>query len=244
MSKKILIVVTSHSRLGNTDKATGIWAEEFATPYYALADAGLEIVIASPAGGNVPFDPNSLKAGGKNSASVERLLKDDRLRQRLDQTFSVADVQDSRFDAVFLPGGHGTMWDLPQDAALARLLARTHDEGRLIAAVCHGPAGLVNVKDKSGRSIIDGKRVNAFTNDEEEKAGLTTTVPFLLETRLRELGARFENGPSFQPYSVRDGNLITGQNPMSSELVAQQVLEALNLGGRASVTERANTIGA
>ncbi|WP_245593626.1 DJ-1/PfpI family protein [Azospirillum halopraeferens] len=239
--KRILIVTTSHDHLGDGDHKTGLWLEELATPWYAFLDAGAEVVLASVAGGAVPFDPRSLPAqagrGGEQPeerpdtpASVRRFLDDERAVQAARSTPSVEQVAGEPFDALFLPGGHGTMWDYPASDTLALLVGSYADDGRIVAAVCHGPAGLVAAKHNDGRPIVDGRRVSAFTNSEEEGVGLAQTVPFLLEDRLRELGARFERGPDWQPFAVRDGTLITGQNPQSSELVAHHVLVALGLG--------------
>lgn len=224
---KILMALTSHAQLGDTGKPTGVWFEELATPYYAFVDAGAEVDIMSVAGGEVPIDPRSLKPAGENAPSVDRFLRDASAMMKIKSSARIESADTSYYDAVFLPGGHGTMWDLPASAALAKLIGTLWDSGKVVAAVCHGPAGLVNVQDRNGRSIVEGRRVSAFTNAEEEAAGLTGTVPFLLEMRLRELGARFEAGPDFKPLAVADGNLVTGQNPASSELVAKLVMERL-----------------
>jgi putative intracellular protease/amidase len=236
---RILIVTTSHSRMGDTGHATGLWAEELAAPYFAFREGGAEITIASIAGGDVPFDPRSLPlASGEGSGedpeaaqevphSVERLLADEVARAATRGTPRVEDVAGEAFDAIFLPGGHGTMWDLPESAALAQLIGRMLAEGKVVAAVCHGPAGLVSTKDLDGQPIVAGRRVTGFTNSEEAGAGLTNVVPFLLEDRLKALGATFEAGPDWQPHVIRDGQLITGQNPQSSEPVAQAILAAL-----------------
>ncbi|XBS71737.1 type 1 glutamine amidotransferase domain-containing protein [Acerihabitans sp. KWT182] len=159
--------------------------------------------------------------------SVERFLKDPSAMAKLNRSQKIDNIAIDRYSAIFLPGGHGTMWDLPKSQKLSELLSKAWAEGKVLAAVCHGPAGLVNVKDVDGRPLVSGRRVSAFTNSEEEAAGLTKTVPFLLETRLRELGARYERGGDFQPFAVRDGRLVTGQNPASSEAVAEQVLQTL-----------------
>lgn len=224
---KILIVCTSHARMGDTGKATGLWAEELTTPYYTFLAAGAEVQIASITGGPIPIDPNSCKAHGENTATVERYLQDADLQQRLVGSAAVQALNWADYDAIFLPGGHGTMWDLPQSPALAALLAVAYAAGRIVAAVCHGPAGLVNVTLADGTPLVKGKRLTAFTNKEEDAAGLTPVMPFLLETRLREAGAQFESAANFMPFAVADGNLITGQNPASSELVAQEVLVQL-----------------
>lgn len=237
--KKVLIVTTSHGQMGSTGHRTGVWLEELATPYYALLDGGAEVTLASVRGGEIPFDPRSLpseagEAPGEEPqdqqevpASVRRFLEDGQAMSVARNSPGVKQFDAGAFDAIFLPGGHGTMWDLPESEALAQLVGSMFDQGRIVAAVCHGPAGLVPARRQDGRPIVEGRRVNGFTNTEEDGVGLSEVVPFLLEDRLKELGGRFERGPDWQPYAVRDGNLITGQNPQSSELVAQKVLEAL-----------------
>lgn len=222
----ILFIVTSHSMLGDTGKPSGLWLEEVSTPYYAFVDAGYEVEIASIAGGAAPIDPSSQKPVGENSPSVERFLKDEVAKNKLKNTFSINTV-DQVYDAVFLPGGHGTMWDFPDNKKLASIIGSTLDEGKIVAAVCHGPAGLLSAKLKNGDSVVKGKKVSAFTNEEEEVVGLTKVVPVLLESRLRELGAEYAKAEKFQPYAIADGNLITGQNPASSEKVAELVIEKL-----------------
>jgi putative intracellular protease/amidase len=224
---RILFVTTSHRNVGSTGKPTGLWLEELAVPYYVLRDAGHQIDIASIRGGEVPLDPGSVKPAGQNGAESDRFLQDAAAMQALRTTPAVEDVRFEDYEAVFLPGGHGTMWDLPESQALARGVGRLFDAGKIVAAVCHGPAGLVSAKRADGQPIVKDKRVNSFTDAEEKAAGLEQAVPFLLASRLTELGARFEGGENFTPYSVQDGNLITGQNPMSSGLVAQAVLKAL-----------------
>ncbi len=223
---KILIVLTSHAQIGETGRATGVWIEELTTPYYAFVDAGAEVDLASIAGGPVPVDPGSL-AEQDRPESVARFLADEAAQQALRNSRKLEELDAAPYDAVFLPGGHGTMWDLPASSALGELLTAAFAEGKVVAAVCHGPAGLVNARDPNGAPLVSGRKVSAFTNREEEAAGLTQAVPFLLETRLRELGAVYESGPDFQPHAVRDGKLVTGQNPASSLRVAQLVLEAI-----------------
>jgi len=222
---KILIVTTSHARMGDTGKATGLWFEELATPYWAFRDAGADVTIASIAGGPVPIDATSLE--GEIAASVARFRDDARAMAGLQASIAVADLDPGDFDAVFLPGGHGTMWDLPDNPGLIRLIAAIWAAGKPVAAVCHGPAGLVNVRDGAGRSIVAGRRVSCFTNSEEAAVGLADAVPFLLETRLKALGGRFEAAPDFAPLAIRDGQLVTGQNPASSAAVARLVLDAI-----------------
>ncbi len=204
------------------------------------------MTIASVAGGEVPLEPRSLPAQAGTApseapeeeqeipASVRRYLDDEVLLATVRSSPPVTDVLHAEFNAIFLPGGHGRMRDFPGSEPLAHLVGRMFDQGRIVAAVCHGPAGLVTARRNDGRPTVQGRRVNDFTNSEEAGVGLADVVPFLLEDRLKELGGRWENGPDWQPYAVRDGNLVTGQNPQSSELVAKHVLAALREGSAAS----------
>ena len=225
----VLIVLTSHDRLGDTARASGFYYDELATPYAALADAGHDITLASIAGGAPAHDPSSLADDPeKRPEAVRRFLADDAAMARLSNTVSVSALEASDFDAVFLPGGHGTMFDFAQSEALGALVGRIFDVDGVVAAVCHGPTGLVGAVRADGRPLVEGLRVNAFTDAEEAAVGLVGVVPYLLESRLRELGARFESGPNFGAYAVRDGRLITGQNPASAGLVAQHLLDALD----------------
>jgi len=225
--KTILFIVTSHAKIPNTGKNTGLWLEELTTPYYAFKDAGYRVEIASITGGVVPIDPSSQKTIGQNPTSVDRFLQDKEVLAAIKNTPAISKIDAKNYAAVFLPGGHGTMWDLPGSEKLAAIVSSTLESGRVVAAVCHGPAGLVSAKDKKGQPVVKGRQVSAFTNAEEEAAGLTKTVPFLLESRLRELGALVKTGPNFQAFAIADGNLITGQNPASSEKVATLVIERL-----------------
>lgn len=224
---RILIVTTSHGMLGATGKATGLWLEELAAPYWVFRDAGCEVDIVSMAGGKVPLDPRSTESSAAPTPSMTRFLGDPRAKATIENTPALRDVATETYDAIFLPGGHGTMWDLPANEHLGAAVARAYDEGRVVAAVCHGPAGLVGAVRADGKALVGARRVTAFTNAEEAAVGLTDTVPFLLESRLRELGAIFECAGTFKPFVVRDGNLVTGQNPQSSSAVAKAVLEAL-----------------
>lgn len=227
-SRTILIVVTSHDTFGGTGRPTGFHWEELATPYWMFRDAGFEVELASIRAGVAPQDPGSFKDDpAARPASVQRFVEDTSAMSALRSTRAVTELDSANYAAVFLPGGHGTMWDLPTSDALARLLGEAFDRGAMIGAVCHGPAGLVAAKRADGQAIVHGLRVNAFTDAEERAIDADAIVPFLLESRLRELGARFEGGPNFQPYAVRDGNLVTGQNPQSALMVAQQMLAAL-----------------
>ena len=229
MNSRILMIVTSNARMGVTGRPTGLWAEELAVPYYALVDAGAEVTLASPAGGPAPIDPGSLKPAGQNAPVVERFLADSGLQARIAKTSKASDFDGAEFDAVFFPGGHGTMWDLPVDAGVTRAVERAFAAQRLIASVCHGAAGLVTAQRPDGQSIVKDLRVNSFTDAEEMAVGLEKVVPFMLETRLRELGGRFEGAGNWQAFAIRDSQLITGQNPQSSHLVAQELLKALTV---------------
>jgi len=229
MPSQILMIVTSNARLGDTDKQTGFWAEELAVPYYALVDAGAHVVLASPLGGPIPLDPGSVKPQGENEAIVERFLADTDLAALMQTTAKVADQDGTKFDAIFFPGGHGTMWDLPTDAGVTRAVEAAFEAKKLIASVCHGAAGLVTAKRPDGQSIVKDLRINAFTDAEEIEVGLDGVVPFMLETRLRELGGQFEGAANWAPFAIHDGQLITGQNPQSSGLVAQSLLSALGV---------------
>lgn len=220
---KVLIVLTSHAQMGATTEPTGFWLEEFTTPYYAFADAGAQVEIASIKGGRAPIDPRSLQAADEPD-SVKRYRADPQLQAALEQTLAVEAVAAHDYDIVFLPGGHGTMWDLPDSAALSQLIATTLERGDVVGAVCHGPAGLVNARFKDGKPVVAGRKVAGFTNSEEEAVGLAKVVPFLLETRLRELGGQYTSGPDFKPFAVADGNLVTGQNPASSARTAELAL--------------------
>lgn len=226
---KILMVTTSASKMTPGDELTGVWLEELTTPYYAFIDAGAHVKVASIAGGAVPVDGRSLNKDGENDASVERYLKDDVLKDEVANTPKFTSIDTADYDVVFLPGGHGTMFDYPGNEALARLVERFDREGKIIAAVCHGPAGLVSAKKPDGSPFVAGRKIAAFTDSEERAVGLDKAMPFLLEARLRELGALHQGGPDFKPYAVRDGRLVTGQNPSSATRMAGLVIEALKL---------------
>lgn len=224
---KILMVLTSHDQLGDTGKKTGFWLEEFAAPYFVLKDAGHEITLASPAGGQPPLDPKSDEPDAQTEAT--RRFKDDQEAQaQLASTVRLADVDSSRFDGVFYPGGHGPLWDLAQDATSKAIIESALASGKPVALVCHAPAVLRNVTSPQGEPIVKGRKITGFTNEEEEAVGLTDVVPFLLEDVLKEQGGDFTRGGVFEPYFVQDGLLITGQNPPSSEPAAKKLLEALH----------------
>ena len=229
MRRQILMIVTSHKQLGNTGRMTGLWAEELAIPYYAFLDAGAEVHLASPQGGAAPIDPASLKPQGENPPIVARMLADETLMSQLAHTQKTAAVQAADYDAVFFPGGHGAMWDLPQDAGTQQAIESFYAQGKIIGSVCHGAAGLVAAQKPDGTPLVQGLKVNAFTDAEEAAVQLTAVVPFQLESRLRELGGLFQAGANWQSFAVRDGQLITGQNPQSSAQVATQMLAALGM---------------
>jgi len=224
---RILMIATSADRMTPGTEPTGVWLEELTTPYYGFRDAGADVTLASIKGGAIPVDQRSVNADGENDASVERYLKDEALKADVADTPAFTSIDTSGYDAVFLPGGHGTMFDYPGSEDLARLVERFDREGKIVAAVCHGPAGLVSAKKPDGMPFVAGRRVAAFTDSEERAVGLDQVVPFLLETRMKELGAHHEGGPDFQPFVLRDGSLVTGQNPASATRTAELVMEAL-----------------
>lgn len=234
-SQRILMIATSNTVMGASGKPTGIWADELAVPYYLLTDAGAEVVLASPLGGAITLDPGSLKPAGQNDPLVDRFLADPVAQAAAKTTHVAAQMDASGFDAVFFPGGHGTMWDLPTDAGVTRAVETAFAAGKLIASVCHGAAGLVTARRPDGEPVVKGQRINSFTDAEEEAVGLTGIVPFALESRLRALGAHFEGADNWTAFAIRDGQFITGQNPQSSALVAEQVLAALGLVAKAGI---------
>jgi putative intracellular protease/amidase len=223
--KKVLFVVTSNDKLGNTGEKTGFWSEEFAAPYYELLDQGVEITIASPLGGQPPIDPKSADPASATE-DTKRFDADKVLQEKLKNTLKLSTVNQKDYDAVFYPGGHGPLWDLVEDKSSIALIEAFYTNKKPVAFVCHAPAVLKNVKVK-GEYLVKGKKVTGFTNDEEEAVGLTKVVPFLLEDALASNGAIFSKGPNWQPYAVADGLLITGQNPASSKLVAGKLLQEL-----------------
>jgi putative intracellular protease/amidase len=222
---KILMVLTSHDELGTTGQKTGFWLEEFCAPYYTFIDAGATVTLASPKGGQPPLDPKSDAPEGQTALTL-RFKKDPKAQAALASTRKLADVKADDFDAVFYPGGHGPMWDLAEDKNSIALIEAFYNAGKPVAAVCHGPVVLHRAKYK-GEPLVKGKRVSAFTNEEEAAVGLTHVVPFLLEDELKRLGAVFEKGPTWQSFAVVDGRLITGQNPNSSTAAAQKLIGVL-----------------
>jgi putative intracellular protease/amidase len=223
---KILMVLTSHDQLGDTGKKTGFWLEEFAAPYYALKDAGADIVLASPKGGQPPLDPKSDEPDAQTDAT--RRFKDDpEARKALAATHRLEDIQAGDYDAVFYPGGHGPLWDLAEDKASIALIEAFASADKPVAAVCHAPGVLRHVKGADGEFLVKGRKVAGFTNGEEEAVGLTDVVPFLVEDMLKANGGDYQKGADFAPFVVTDGKLITGQNPASSEEAAKALLAQL-----------------
>jgi putative intracellular protease/amidase len=225
-SMKILMVLTSHDRLGDSGKPTGFWLEEFAAPYYVFKDAGAEVLLASPKGGQPPLDPKSEAPDAQTPATV-RFNGDAEALAALAKTRKLAEVVDEDIDALFYPGGHGPLWDLSEDRDSIALIEKTFAAGKPVAAVCHGPAVLRHPRGALGESLIKGKQVTGFSNSEEAVAGLTDVVPFLLEDMLVKSGGHYSRAADWQSHVVTDGHLITGQNPASSEAAAEAVLVQL-----------------
>ena len=223
---KILMVLTSHDQLGNSGKKTGFWLEEFAAPYYVFRDAGANITLASPKGGQPPLDPKS-DAPDAQTAATARFRNDKESQAALANTLKLSSIKASDYDAVFYPGGHGPLWDLAEDRSSIALIEAMFAIGKPVAAVCHGPAVFRHTKAKDGTPLVSGKSVTGFANTEEAAVGLTNIVPFLLEDVLKQKGGKYSKGADFQPYVVTDSNLITGQNPPSSEAAAKAVLQQL-----------------
>ena len=223
---KILMVLTSHDRLGNTGRKTGFWLEEFAAPYYVFKDAGAQIVLASPKGGPPPLDPKSDEPDAQ-TAATERYRNDQDAIEALTHTEKLSKVVRDDFDAVFYPGGHGPMWDLAEDPDSIELIEASDVAGRPLAAVCHAPAVLRNALNRDGDPLVKGRKVTGFTNSEEDAVGLTDVVPFLLEDVLKANGAQYSCGEDWKPHVVVDGQLVTGQNPASSEDAARALLKLL-----------------
>jgi putative intracellular protease/amidase len=223
---KILMVLTSHDKLGHTGEKTGFWLEEFAAPYYAFVDAGAEVVLASPAGGQPPLDPTS-EGEEHQTESTRRFRDDEAAQERLAHTVKLARVDADDFDAVFYPGGHGPLWDLTHDRHSIDLIRTLYEAGKPVGAVCHAPAALTEVRNSGGGYLVAGKRVTAFTNTEEDAVGLTDTVPFLVENRLVQRGGMFRRGDDWTSHVEVDGSLVTGQNPASSAPAAKAILDLL-----------------
>jgi len=225
--QNVLFIVTSNDRLGDTGKPTGVWYEELATPYYAFTDAGHAVTLATLGGRAIPIDPSSDATGADAPASVTRFRADDTATARLAGPDRLEEQDIAEYDALYIPGGHGAMYDLADSDLVAEVIGEAWDQGKVVASVCHGPAAFNKAVDAGGTPIVKGRKVAAFTDSEENAVGLAEAMPFLLETRLRGLGAQFESAADWQPHSVADGRLVTGQNPASSEGAAEKVLALL-----------------
>ena len=222
----ILMVLTSHDQLGNTGKKTGFWLEEFAAPYYAFKDAGADVTLVSPQGGQPPLDPKSDEADAQTDAT-RRFKLDPAAQQALAHTGKLSGVSGDGFDALFYVGGHGPLWDLAEDADSIELIGHMAAAGKTVCAVCHAPGVLRHAKAPDGKPLVQGRKVTGFTNTEEAAVQLTNIVPFLVENMLVKNGGHYSKGADWQPHVVTDGKLITGQNPASSEPAAQAVLRQL-----------------
>lgn len=225
---KILMVLTSHDQLGDTGKKTGFWLEEFAAPWYVFHDAGVEVTVASPKGGQPPLDPKSDEPDAQTEAT-ERFRRDKTAQDALANTLKLDDINADAYDAIFFPGGHGPLWDLANHPVSIALIENYWASGKPVAAVCHAPGVLRDAKKPDGSPLVQGKRVTGFTNSEEEAVGLTQVVPFLVEEALKEKGGQFERTEDWGEYAVTDGHLVTGQNPASSAATAQELLKLLDL---------------
>jgi len=223
---KIAVILTSHDELGTTGKKTGFWLEEFAAPYYVFKEAGVDLTLASPQGGQPPLDPKSDEPGAQ-TAATERFKNDPAAQQALAHTVKLDTIKAADFDAIFYPGGHGPLWDLAEDAHSIALIEQAYAANKPVAVVCHAPGVLRHVKAPSGEPLVKGKPVTGFTNTEEEAVQLTNVVPFLVEDMLKENGGTYSKGADWQPYVVTAGHLITGQNPASSEPAAKELLKQL-----------------
>jgi putative intracellular protease/amidase len=221
------MVLTSHDKLGNSGEKTGFWVEEFAAPYFAFKDAGYEITLASPLGGQPPIDPKSELADFQ-TADTQRFDNDEQVKGQLSNTLKLNQVNASDYDAVFYPGGHGPLWDLVDDVDSIALIQSTIEANKPVATVCHSSAVLLNIKDNNDAYLINKKAVSGFTNNEEAAVELTQIVPFLLEDELIKRGADYQRAADWTPFAVQDGLIISGQNPASSALVAQKLITHLN----------------
>lgn len=223
---KVLMVLTSHSELGNTGKKTGFWLEEFAAPYYVFKDAGAEVVLASPAGGQPPLDPKSDLADFQTEMT-DRFKADPDAQRELANTLKLDSVHEADFDTVFYPGGHGPLWDLAESKTSIALIEAFIRAGKPTGFVCHAPGVLRHVKAASGEPLVKGRQVTGFTNGEEADVELTDVVPFLIEDEFIAMGAHYQKGPNWAPFVVEDGKLVTGQNPASSEDAAKALVAQL-----------------
>jgi putative intracellular protease/amidase len=225
MSKKVLFVLTSHDELGNTGLKTGFWTEELAAPYYALSDKGVEITLASPKGGQPPIDPKSEDPSSQTDAT-RRMDNDAVLKDKLKNTHKLSEIKSEEFDAVFYPGGHGPLWDLAEDKTSQQLIVDFYTNDKPVAFVCHAPGVLKDVKI-NGEYLVKDKNVTGFTNTEEDTVQLTDVVPFLVEDMLKKNGGVYSKIEDWAPYAIVDGRLVTGQNPASSEKVAEELLKLI-----------------
>lgn len=225
---KVLMVLTSHDRLGDTGRKTGFWLEEFAAPYYVFRDAGVDVALASPQGGQPPLDPKSDEPDAQTEAT-RRFRQDPEAQQALASTARLADLQASEYDAVFYPGGHGPLWDLAEDRDSITLIESTYAAVKPLALVCHAPGVLRHAKGADGAPLVQGRSVTGFANSEEAAVGLTDVVPFLVEDVLKANGAHYEKKADWTSHVITDGNLVTGQNPASSEAAAKAVLTLLGV---------------
>ncbi|WP_158970758.1 type 1 glutamine amidotransferase domain-containing protein [Paraglaciecola sp. L3A3] len=223
MSRKILMVLTSHDQLGDTGQKTGFWVEEFAAPYYVFIDAGVEVTLATPKGGQAPIDPTSTLEDFQ-TAATERFNSDDVAKEKIANTVLLSSVNQADFDGVFYPGGHGPLWDLTDNSDSISLIESFLQADKAVATVCHASAALLNVKQVSGDFVVKNKAVTGFTNSEEEAVQLTEVVPFLLEDELIKRGADYQKAQDWQAFAVQDGLIISGQNPASSALAAEKLL--------------------
>lgn len=223
---KILMVLTSHDKLGSTGLKTGFWLEEFASPYYAFKDQNIDVTLASPKGGNPPLDPKSDEPDFQTT-DTERFSNDEASQKLLANTHRLDSLNPSDFDAVFYPGGHGPLWDLAEDKNSISLLETFYQQGKPMGFVCHAPGVLRHTKRKNGDPLVKGKRVTGFSNTEEEAVQLTQVVPFLLEDMLRSNDGLYKKGADWESYVEVDGNLLTGQNPASSKAVANEMINKL-----------------
>jgi len=228
MAKSVLVILTSHDQLGDTGRKTGFWLEELAAPYYTFKDAGVELTLASPKGGRPPLDPKSDDPDAQTDAT--RRFRDDALaNEQLASTVKLSEINAVDYDAIFYPGGHGPLWDLVSDQNSIRLIEEFWLAEKPVSSVCHAPIVLANARDSSGESIVKDHEVTGFTNSEEDGVGLTEIVPMLVEDTMISLGAKYSKAGDWEIYTRQDGNLITGQNPASSEQVAELVLKTIGV---------------
>ena len=220
LDKPLLMLVTSASQMGQGQQ-TGLWLEEFAVPYLLFREQQVPLVVASPRGGKIPVDPNSVPDDDQKTQWSEAI-------DQLQDTRALEDVWEDGFSGVFVPGGHGAMFDMPDNPLVAAVMERTWADGGLLGAVCHGPAALVGLRNEDGSPLVQNRTVACFTNEEESEVGLDEVMPFLLATRLEELGATLDLADKFVAHAITDGKLVTGQNPQSSEAVARAVINALS----------------